>query len=135
MQTDNYEFSPAQEKTIRQLAVLLRWAGMAFLVLGLSLLGMATAAALATQQLAMPVDWSQFAYHCSQGVMHLIIGAIVLNVSQSFFLVATTEGNDIKHLMTALTSMIGMKRIQVGLLGLVALYTLINTFSLMKLVW
>jgi hypothetical protein len=135
MQPDNYEFTPEQEKTIHQLATLLRWAGFAFLVLGTSLVGLATAGAMATQQLGMPIDWGQFAYLGSQAVMHLIIGAIMLGVSRSFFLVATTAGHDIKHLMTALTNMIGMKRIQVVLLALVAIYTFVNVFSLLKLVW
>ena len=135
MQQDNYEFTIGQEKTIRQLAVLLRWAGVAFLILGTSLVGMATAGALATQKLDIPIDWSQFAYVCSQAVMHLIIGAIMLSVSQSFFLVATTAGHDIKHLMQALAGLIRMKQVQIGLLVLVSVYTMVNVASLLKMVW
>ncbi len=115
---NNYEFSPAQNTLISNLAKKLNVVGIAFIVLGV------------LQAFLAMVNTTMFGKLSGilGGALLGSIGLFMSRASGSFKFIVETEGHDIEHLMSALASLLSMYTAQfwslVVLGSLVALITL-----------
>ncbi|TAE22018.1 MAG: hypothetical protein EAZ92_16255 [Candidatus Kapaibacterium sp.] len=114
----NYEFSPAQNTLISNLAKRLNFVGIAFIVLGV------------LQAFLAMVNTTMFGKLTGilGGALLGSLGVFMSRASGSFKFIVETEGQDIEHLMSALASLLSMYTAQfwslVVLGSLVALITL-----------
>lgn len=92
MTTPTYEFTSEQEASIGRLARRMDVVGKVLLVLA----GLAVLGALFGQETVERID------HLVSGVLFGLIGWWTVRAARSFQDVATTEGHDIPHLMTAI---------------------------------
>jgi len=93
-----YEFSPAQNEIVEDLAKKMRFVGLMGIILGLvSLLG--GVAGLFTAKEAAGVT------SVVQGLMLLVVGVWTRSAGSGFQTIVDTRGSDIAHLMNALTEL------------------------------
>ncbi len=103
-----YEFSPAQNETIRVLASRMKFVGIFYIVIAV-LFGVCGLLALF---FLPPVGL----VYCLVTVLYLLIGIWTNNASSSFKMIVETKGSDITHLMSALESLRKLYNLQFWLL-------------------
>jgi len=94
-----YEFTDAQNKVLDRLASRMLWAGIIQIVFGaLQLVG----------NCSIQSGGGKFSISATSGpfyIVLIIVGAMLVSASRSFKRVVTTQGDDIKHLMAAFSSL------------------------------
>ena len=94
-----YEFTDAQNKVLDRLASRMLWAGIIQIVFGaMQLVG----------NCSVQSGGGKFSISATSGpfyIVIIIVGAMLVSASRSFKRIVTTQGDDIKHLMAAFTSL------------------------------
>ena len=127
-----YEFNADQNAVLDRLAKRLLWAGIIQIVFG-------------TTQLfgncSVQSGGGNFSISATSGpfyIVLIIVGAVLVSASRSFKRVVTTEGDDIKHLMAAFTSLSRaalteiIAFIVIAVLAVLAILLVIVALSLLK---
>ena len=133
--TANYEFTEEQNKTVGSLAYLMRGVGFFYALFGL--IGIALYGYLLVDmvlvfknELSQLVSWELIRLQSVQNFLTAIIlfflGLVLFSASNHFKHVVTTKGDDIGHLMTALSRLRSAFR---------ALYILIVVLLAVVVIW
>lgn len=101
----SYEFTAEQNDDIHKLSVKMKSVGMFFMVVGVISVAFAMLNFLSSRGI-------DFLFPIICGFIFIITGNLTISASKSFKLIVVTEGNDIDHLMKAITSMYKIYKIQ-----------------------
>lgn len=100
VEEQNYEFSNSQNDLLAKVSTRMNFVGWAFVLLGIFLI----ARQIFTPDLNLLI--------IIIGFLNLLIGFSTKKAAQSFKLIVDTQGNDMQHLMNALSSFLRIYNIQ-----------------------
>lgn len=118
-QPTGYEFTGDQNQTIDRLSRRMLWAGIAQIVFGsLQLVG----------NCSVQSGGGSFSISATSGpfyIVLIIVGAMLVSASRSFRRIVTTQGDDIKHLMSALSSLSRAALVEIVAFIIIAVFALL----------
>ena len=110
-----FEFNEQQNATIKSLASCMRWVGAVMLVIGAlqCIVGVVTIAKQGLPSLL-------------QGLILIVFAVFTYKAADAFRRIVDSSGQDIAHLMVALSSLRSLYRLQVIILAIVGLILIIS---------